>query len=234
VSAGRTWLVAVVALVVLALVAGARTPPSTTPPGAALGPGTGEQVSAYTARAAQGVAEAGAADELWALLSPATELDPGAAAALVGGVRTARVLLRVPLRRVQTPLDALQVADQGDLAAELTELARLAGGRQVGLAQAGAGRAAAVAQLVGTRLESGCACVVGLVLHGTGEQLRAVAARAGVRAVEVAPPGTGYGGLSVVPLLPEQTTTVGPGPDDGVVPETVFPSSGLSGSRGGG
>jgi hypothetical protein len=234
VTAGRTWLVAVVALLALVLVVGAGTPPSTSPPGAALGPETGEQVSAYTAGAAQSVAGAGAADELWALLSPDAELDPAAAAALVGGVRTARVLLRVPLDRVQTPLDALEVADQGDLAAELTELARLAGGRQVGLAQVGAGRAAAIAQLAGTRLESGCACVVGLVLHGTGEQLRAVAARAGVRAVQVAPPGTGYGGLSVVPLLPGQTTTIGPGPDDGVVPDTVFPSSGLSGSGGGG
>lgn len=234
-TAGRTWLVVVAALLLLALVAGSRTPVgTTTTTGAALGPESGEQVAAYTARAAAGLQEVGQVDERWALLSPDAELDPAAAAALVGGVRTSRVLLQVPVERVQTPLDALEVADQDDLAAELTELARLAGGRQVALAQLSAGRAAAVTQLAGTRLEAGCACVVGLLLRGSGDQLRAVAARPGVRAMEVAPAGSGYGGLSVVPLLPGQVTTVGPGPDDGDVPEAVFPSSGLSSSGAGG
>lgn len=233
-TAGRTWLVAVLGLLVLALVVGTRTPvTATTTPGAPLGPASGEPVADYTARAAADLLAVGDAEPRWALVSPAAELAPAAAAALVAGLRTSRVLLRVPVERVQTPLDILEVADQGDLATELAERARLAGGRQVALAQLGAGRAAAVAQLAGTRLEAACACVVGLVVRGSGEQLRAVAAAPGVRSVHPAPAGTGYGGLSVVPLLPEQVTTASPGPDDGDVPEAVFPSSGISGSPGG-
>lgn len=232
VTTGRSWLAALVVLLVLALVVGARTPvrPDAAP-GAALGPRSGEQVGAYTARAAASLGGVGATEDRWALLSPTTELDPAGAAVVASGLRTSRVLLQVPVPRVQTPLVALEVADQGDLATELTALARLAGGRQLGLAQVSTGRAAAVARLTGSRLEAGCACVVGLLVRGTGTALRAAATRADVRAVEAAPAGTGYGGLSVVPLLPSQTTTVGPGPDDGAVPDPASTTPGPGGAR---
>ena len=83
-------------------------------------------------------------------------------------------------------------------------------------------------------LTAGCACVVGLVVRGTGDVLRAVAARPLVRTLELAPSDTGYGGLSVVPLLPSQSTTVLPGPDDGELPDVVLPSGGISGPAPGG
>ena len=234
-TTGRTWLAGLSGLLLLAIVVGVRAPDrQATVPGAALGPSSREKVSDYTARAAASLDYVGPAEQRWALLSPTVELDPAAVAELVQGLRTSRVLLRVPLPRVQTPLDALEVADQGDLAGELSELERLAGGHQSALAEVGTGRAAAIAATVGARLTAGCACVVGLVVRGTGDALRDAAARTAVRALELAPAGTGYGGLSVVPLLPSQTTTVVPGPDDGEVPDVVLPSGGVSGPAPGG
>lgn len=234
-TTGRTWLAGLAALLVLAIVVGVLAPDrQPRAPGAALGPGGREQVSDYTARAAVSLDQVGPAEQRWALLSPTVELDPAAAAELVQGLRTSRVLLRVPLPRVQTPLDAFEVADQGDLRGELGELERLAGGHQNALAEVSTGRAAAVAAAAGARLTAGCACVVGLVVRGTGEALRAVAARPAVRTLELAPPDTGYGGLSVVPLLPSQITTVLPGPDDGALPVVVLPSGGVSGRAPGG
>ena len=234
-TTGRTWLAGLSALLLLAIVVGVLAPDrQATVPGAALGPGGREKVSDYTARAAASLDDVGPAEQRWALLSPTVELDSAAAAELVQGLRTSRVLLRVPLPRVQTPLDALEVADQGDLTGELSELERLAGGHQKALAEVSTGRAAAVAAAAGARLTAGCACVVGLVVRGTGDALRAVAARPLVRTLELAPSDTGYGGLSVVPLLPSQSNTVLPGPDDGELPDVVLPSGGISGPAPGG
>lgn len=218
----RVWLTAVTVLVVAALVLGVGTPAQErTHPGAVLGPDSGELVSAYLQRSARSLRGGSTGEELWALLAPTQELTPVEAAQLTSGVRTSRVLLRVPVPRVQTALVALEVADQrgpADLGAELTDSARRAAGRAQELAAVSTGRQAAVAALSAARLAAGCACVVGLVLRGTAQQLSTVAGRAGVRSVQAAPAGTSYGGLAVTPLLPEQTATVGPGPDDGHVP----------------
>jgi hypothetical protein len=66
--------------------------------------------------------------------------------------------------------------------------------------------------------EPGCRCVVALVVDGDRAGLAAIAGRAGVRAVEAAPPGTTNVELALAPLLPEQTARADPPPDDGPVP----------------
>ncbi|WFG42202.1 hypothetical protein [Pseudonocardia alni] len=66
--------------------------------------------------------------------------------------------------------------------------------------------------------DPGCACVVALVVTADRAGLEALAARPGVRGVQAAPAGTGAPELALSPLLPEQTTTASPPPDDGPVP----------------
>lgn len=186
-----------------------------------LGPDTGASVSGYLADAAARLGEVGADEQRWALLSPQVELTAESAARLVDGARTARVLLRVRLPRVQTALLTAEIADQGGpdaLVADLTAAQRRAAGRLAAVQQVSAGRERAVAEVSVARLSAGCACVVGLLLRGSGAQLRAVAGRSGVRALAPAPAGAGYGDLALAPLLPAQSGTVGPGPDDGTVP----------------
>jgi len=186
-----------------------------------LGPDTGASVSGYLADAAARLGEVGADEQRWALLSPQLELTAESAARLVDGARTVRVLLRVRLPRVQTALLTAEIVDQGGpdaLVAELTAAQRRAAGRLAAVQQVSAGRERAVAEVSVARLSAGCACVVGLLLRGSGAQLRAVAGRSRVRALAPAPAGAGYGDLALAPLLPEQSGTVGPGPDDGTVP----------------
>lgn len=216
------WLGCGAVIAVLVMVTGVAVSP---PPGVrgveSLGPDTGASVSGYLGDAAARLGEVGADEQRWALLSPQVELTAESAARLVNGVRTARVLLRVPLPRVQTALLTAEIADQGGqgaLAAELSAAQRRAAGRLAAVQQVSDGRERAVAGVSAARLGAGCACVVGLLLRGSGARLRAVAGRSGVRALTPAPAGAGYGDLALAPLLPEQSGTVGPGPDDGTVP----------------
>lgn len=182
--------------------------------GVALGPSSGQQVDAYLSHAAVLPAAGG---PYWALVSLRTELTPTAAAAIPGPARLARVVLQVPIARVQTPQLSIDVADQGDRAAELHEAMALAAD-QLQRIPAADNRAAAVARISAARLRRDCACVLAMLVRGSGEELQTIAAESQVRAVQAAPPGTELCALSVVPLLPEQATVVGPTPDDGAVP----------------
>ncbi|MDF2894226.1 MAG: hypothetical protein K0Q46_1012 [Rhodococcus erythropolis] len=223
---GLTPALAVVAVVVgVAAVVGVGfanpvpTPPITTD---TLGPDSGEAVPDYLDRARDSVASVDG--PVWALVSftKALTVDevitstssvqvPGAE---VSGVRVSRVMFRVPIERVQTPLMSVPVPDNAEAVRRspgvaATRLVSLGGDtdrqQQVALASA-------------KQLSAGCACAVGVLVRATPEGLEAIEHDSNVRAVEALPSDASPWLAAVRPLLPEYVDVVAPGPDDGPVP----------------
>lgn len=180
-----------------------------------LGPEAGEDVAGYLARLPAGLPPDGVrAPALVQLTEPATTTD---ALAAVAGTAPRTVVFRVPIARVQTAQRFVDVEPDVPPAAALANAQGRA--EQAAATDAGrlADRAGAVARAEASALASpGCRCVLAVLVEGDGAALRAVAGRAGVRAVDAAPPGTVAPALS--PLLPEQTVRADPPPDDGPVP----------------
>ncbi|MGH3964514.1 MAG: hypothetical protein ACRDRY_14875 [Pseudonocardiaceae bacterium] len=182
-----------------------------------LGPEAGEPVADYLRRAGASL-PAARSGPVWALVQLEGYLKPAPAAELTAGVRLSRVVLRVPLPRVQTALITRDLPGQRPVA-ELTEVFRSAAGDRAAVASRVPGsRPAAVAAAEAARLRGGCACVVAFLVVGDGAALQAVASRPGVRAVHVAAPDTPLQDVAISPLLPEQVERAGPVPDDGPVP----------------
>jgi hypothetical protein len=215
------WMVLLVVLGAAIWVAGQRgepVPGEPLPGGAQrLGPEAGELVADYLRRAGASL-PAVPAGPVWALVAFDGYLQPEPAAELTQGVRISRVILRVPLPRVQTALITRDLPGQrpvGELVQARWAAAqdRLAESRAVP-----GGRRAAVAAAEAAQLRGGCACVLALLVLGDRDALRAVAARPGVRAVHAALPDTPIQDVAVSPLLPEQAGLVGPVPDDGPIP----------------
>ena len=213
------WLAAVVtvaAVVVVVVVLGLRTPVrSAGTAGESLGPSSGQQVSQYLTDAGASMPDSGG--PYWALVSLRQELTPAAAAVVPGSARLSRVVLRVPLDRVQTAQISVDVVDQGARVADLQGAMTVAAD-QLQRTPAADERDTAVAQVSVSRLRNNCSCVLALLVRGSAEELATVAAHPDVRAVEAAPSGTQLRALSLTPLLPAQVTVVNPGPDDGAVP----------------
>lgn len=210
--------VLVAALGVTVVVAGGPGEPSLVTGVQRLGPEAGEPVADYLRRAGASL-PAAESRSIWALVQLEGYLKPGRAAELVQGVRLSRVVLRVPLPRVQTALITRDLPGQRPVA-ELTEALRSAAQDRTAVAarEVPGSRPAAVAAAEATRLRAGCACVLALLVFGDGEALHAVAARPGVRAVHAALPDTPIQDVAISPLLPEQVDAAGPVPDDGPVP----------------
>ena len=215
------WAVLAVLLVAFGaavVAAGQRAPGPPPLPGVErLGPEPGEPVAGYLARAATSL-PAGGTGPAWALVQLEDHLDAATAAALTQDVRLSRVVLRVPLPRVQTALLIRPVPGQrpaGEIAAAMRSAA---GDRQAVAAPATAGRAGQVADAEARRLRAGCSCVVALLVRGDHAALERLATRSQVRAVHAARVGTPPQGLALAPLLPEQREAAGPVPDDGPVP----------------
>ncbi|MGH3984362.1 MAG: hypothetical protein ACREX8_09765 [Gammaproteobacteria bacterium] len=183
-----------------------------------LGPEAGEPVAEYLRRAGASL-PATESGSVWALVQLESYLTPGRAVELAQGVRLSRVVLRVPLPRVQTALIIRDLPGQRPVA-ELTEALRSAAQDRAAVAARNVpgGRSAAVAAVEATQLRGGCACVLALLVFGDGEALQAVAVRPGARAVHAALPDTPIQDVAISALLPEQVDTVGPVPDDGPVP----------------
>ncbi|WP_312638490.1 hypothetical protein AAC389_11775 [Rhodococcus qingshengii] len=223
---GLTPAPAVVAVVVgvAAVVGVGFANPVPTPPirTDTLGPDSGEAVPDYLDRARDSVASVDG--PVWALVSftKALTVDevitstssvqvPGAE---VSGVRVSRVMFRVPIERVQTPLMSVPVPDNDEAVRRspgvaATRLVSLGGDtdrqQQVALASA-------------KRLSAGCACAVGVLVRATPEGLEAIEHDSNVRAVEALPFDASPWLAAVRPLLPEYVDVVAPGPDDGPVP----------------
>jgi hypothetical protein len=185
-----------------------------------LGPESGESVDGYLARVA--AVRPGEGARRLALVAFGTSRDVGAAAATLAGVdaRADQAVFRVPLPRVQTAVRRVPLDGRGgvDPVAALRLAEAQAANRAGETARTTDGRARAIAAAESPRLAAGCACVVALVVDIDPVAVPVLAARPGVRAVQVAPDGARADALAVVPLLPEQVGTVGPVPDDGPVP----------------
>lgn len=195
-----------------------------------LGPASGEDVGAYLARTAGLPVPTDPSPRL-ALVQFDSALDPAAATAALVGTTPLQAVVRVPFPRVQTALHQVDTPP-ADPAAALQAALTTAGGE----AAADAGRAGpasspadarrvAVARAEAAALgRPGCACLVAAVVRVDPAALPALRRAAGVRAVDVAPPGTSRTRLAVSPLLPDQGPgrpdgpVVGPVPDDGPVP----------------
>jgi hypothetical protein len=184
--------------------------------GQRLGPEAGEPVAEYLTRAAASL-PAGERPR-WALVQLDRYLTPESAAELMRGVRLAKVVLRVPMPRVQTALITRDLPGQRP-AAELTAALRFASADRLAASRAApADRRETIAAAEATRLRDGCACVLALLVFGDPGALHTMATRPGIRVVDAAIPGTPIQELAISPLLPEQVEVVGPVPDDGPVP----------------
>lgn len=217
----RTWLAvaATVALAAVVVFLGVANPPQPGRVGTdALGPESGELVASYLERADASLtnadADAGESGPRWALASFEAPITTSGLLDVVGDLRVSQVLFRVPVERVQTPIVAVPVPDNDVAVARAPAVA--AARLQAGIV--GHDRSSQVAAYSADRLSAGCACVVGATVRGSLDQLRALAAVPGVRAVEALPGDAVAGAFSVNPLLPTQTASVVPGPDDGTVP----------------
>lgn len=215
--ARRARVIGVLAVLVVAgvVVAGMFGQPARLPVGSdELGPDPGMAVADYLARARSSLAVEPTAQR-WALVSFGAEPTAQVAAELTADLRVAQVLYRAPIDRVQTPLVTVDVpADRAAVRAS----SGWAASKLLWTLPTGEDRGDRVTALSAQRIRGGCACVVGLVVRGTGAQLRGLADKPGVRAVEALPADAVAGRFSVTPLLPEQQDAVTPGVDDGPLP----------------
>ncbi|WP_306359414.1 hypothetical protein [Nocardia sp. CC227C] len=180
-----------------------------------LGPDHGERVSDYLDRARESLRGTDS-DPRWALVSFAAPIPAERIPAYTGGLRVAQVLLHVDIPRVYTPVTAITVPS-GDAPAVASARSAAALLRSDADTSPDS-RSAAVLRVAAARLAAGCACVVGLNIRGTLDQLRNLAARTDIRAVESLPVDAGGGTYALVPLLPRHRDYVVSGPDDGPVP----------------
>ncbi len=212
-------VVAVAAVVGVGFANPVPTPPIRTD---TLGPDSGEAVPDYLVRARDSIAALDG--PVWALVSftkaltvdevITTTSSSQVSSVRVPDVRVARVMYRVPIERVQTPLMSVPVPDNDEAVRRspgvaATRLASLGGDtdrqQQVALASA-------------KQLSAGCACAVGVLVRATPEGLEAIEHDSNVRAVEALPSDASPWLAAVRPLLPEYVDVVAPGPDDGPVP----------------
>lgn len=221
---GRWRLAVVLACLVVALgtawVAGAQGGPSG-PPGPAagsvrLGPDAGEDVAAYLARIPADLPPAGT--PVLALVQFDGALTGVDALAAAGGAEPVTAVFQVPLPRVQTAL-AFEELEPLVPAVSALDSARARAASAAGdRATTGTDRRRAVAAAERDALaDPACACVIALLVRGDRAVLDALAARAGVRAVQAGPPGVTSAELALAPLLPSHTSRADPLPDDGPV-----------------
>ncbi|GAA5168156.1 hypothetical protein GCM10023321_61820 [Pseudonocardia eucalypti] len=190
-----------------------------------LGPEPGQSVSAYLAGLPARLPPPGG-PEVPALVQFAESLDAPSVSRLVAGARLASAVFRVPLPRVQTalrfqPLSPVDLPDPAAAEARRLALGQAAAAREAeSAARRLTGRSAEVARYEAGALDASapCRCVLAVLVVGDRTALETVAARPGVRAVDAAPADTPVTAVALAPLLPEQTNTAAPVPDDGPVP----------------
>lgn len=199
----RSWLgvlVAVAALLGLTFALGAANPVSPPRIGTdALGPEGGESAEQYVARAAESLRGADA-DPRWALVSFTSASTTADAAAALGQVRISQAQFWSPAAGPQSPLVTVATGASEDPAALLTAAREAAAGQldqDTSAAVLEGKRSIAVAELSGD-----CACLVAVLVRGSIDELDAIAAAPGVRAVEALPADARFGSFAVRPLLP--------------------------------
>lgn len=213
---GRTAvsIAAAVVLAVVVVVLGILNPrPSTGVTTDRLGPAQGEQVDDYL-REARASLDGADTDPHWALVSFTDYLTAPQIPAAADGLRVAGVIQHVPIDRVQTPVITVATPAGAEPAVRSADAAAGLVAAQRFRDQRGAD----IARVTEARLRAGCACTAGLVVRGTLPELRVLATRPGVRAVQALPADAIAGRFAVAPLLPESTGVITPTPDDAPVP----------------
>lgn len=179
-----------------------------------LGPENGEAVSNYLARSNDSLRGEDSSVR-WALLSFTTAITSDRIPEYAAGLRISEVEYHVWVDRVATPIIPVPVP-AGDAVAVATVKTAAA---QMGSTPTYDDRSTRVKNLVTARLQANCACVVAVVLQAPLAELRAIAAKPGARVVEALPADAAADVFAVAPLLPEQSVSADPTPDDGPVPD---------------
>ncbi len=222
---GLTRAIVVALVLLVAATAGLYALGATHPPKRAaitsdrLGPENGASVAAYLDDAAAGLDRVGAGPR-WALISLRAPVGDDQAWSLVDGTAASQVAFHVPIAGVATPSTfAAVTGDRGSLATARTNaVVEVRGDADPGGDGAPATRDQQVSSVTVERLRSGCACIVAMVVRGTGPRLREIAASPLVRGVQVLPADAAGGRFAVVALLPEQTDRFLPVADTAPVP----------------
>lgn len=195
----------------------------------AVGPDSGELVDDYLARAASSLLAEGDADPdapRWALVSAVAPWSVAEAEAVARELpRVSGMYVQVPVAGVAMPVNGATLAEPvaGEYGREgVIERALERVTDELGTSPAPApapgDRGVATAALTVSRIRDGDPAIIGLVVRGTVEQLRAVAEHPRVRAVEALPADAVWGRFAVRPLLPQQTEMASPLPDSAPVP----------------
>lgn len=202
-------------LVVLRVVAAPAAAPPVGQGQVRLGPESGEPVADYLARLPQTLPAPGS--RALALVQFDTSLTTADAATLADSLPVQQAVFRLPIPRVQTALRFEPVPAGAPLEPALDTARQRAGYLAEVDAARLSGRQAAVARAEAAGYAQPCACVIALVVEGDRSSMERLAATPGVRALDAAPVGVTAPELALAPLLPEQTETASPLPDDGPV-----------------
>lgn len=212
-----TAAAAVVLAVVILVLGWAKPPVRSVVATDRLGPDGSEPIAAYLDRARESL-RGNDSEQHWALISFTTAISADRIPEYASGLRISDVLYHVEIPRVASPVIGVPVPDGEAAALRSVKLAAGVLDHQV-LLNGPDTRAGRIAAVAAERLRADCACLVGLAVRGTLDQLRNLAARPDIRAVEALPVDASGGTFAVVPLLPEWQDLAVPGPDDGPVPE---------------
>jgi hypothetical protein len=173
-----------------------------------VGPVDGERVAAYLGQARDELAALPADEQTWALVGFTAYQKPAGLTPLLAGYRVDRVLARVPLPGVQTQLVTLVVHT---LSVDVpTGMQRVAAAKEKDATDAVDAGTAALDRREASAYRQLCGCLYAAVVRADGASLRALAGRTGVRIIDPAPEVTRLDRATFVPLLPEQSETVGP------------------------
>ncbi|WP_067717291.1 hypothetical protein [Nocardia yamanashiensis] len=178
-----------------------------------LGPDYGERIDDYLLRARNSL-QGNDTGAHWALLSFTAAVTADSVPGYAAGHRISEVDYHVAIDRVATPIVSIGVPAGEAVAVKSIDAA----GYLVTANPSYDERSARVQQVVAARLHAHCACVVGVVVHAPLPDLRNMADRPGIRAIEALPADASAGVFAVSPLLPEYSATVTASPDDGPVP----------------
>ncbi|BCJ61185.1 hypothetical protein [Micromonospora endophytica] len=199
----------------------------------------GDSISRYERAAARDLAalegDGTPGDGTYALVSLTEYLTPQSLAEVVGDVRVAAVVSRVPLPERQTEIVRIPAQRlPEDVLTGMTDLAErrereAADYRSRAAALGGGGPqerelrqlyeiGARTAIQEATAYRAGCACVYAVVVRAPTTTLRGVAARPGVRVVDPAPEVRRLEGTVFTPPLPEQRDVVRPPVDRDLTP----------------
>jgi hypothetical protein len=193
-----------------------------------LGPEIGAQITQYVSTARAAAAQASQErpqEEQLALVSLTAYATPEKAREVLTGLDVRRAYLRVPAGPDPTEVLSTDVEDLvGDVRRLYTATAARKGREQqefLGLARsitpdspeqqrfrAFYEASARASGKEATAYRTGCACLFAVVVRAPVRVLAELPALAGVRAVELAPPGATVEEIRVRPLVPEQTTVV--------------------------